>query len=79
MQVRLLQGSLALQGFTMMFWGDAANIAARMETTGKIGKIHVSDEFANRLTDCSVPEKREPIEIKEEGLMQTWFIDSIIS
>jgi adenylate cyclase len=75
----VVAGIVGTTRFHYDVWGDAVNLAARLETTGKIGRIHVSDEFANRLANRSCLEKREPIEIKGKGLMQTWFIDPEIS
>ena len=37
-------------------WGDAVNIAARMEQTCEPGRIQVSDDFAKALPDASRPE-----------------------
>jgi len=36
--------------FLYDLWGDAVNTAARMESHGEAGKIHVSEEFVNQLT-----------------------------
>ncbi|MBX7155464.1 MAG: tetratricopeptide repeat protein [Bacteriodetes bacterium] len=36
--------------FLYDLWGDAVNTASRMESHGEAGKIHVSEEFAQHLT-----------------------------
>jgi class 3 adenylate cyclase len=39
--------------FLYDLWGDAVNTAARMESHGEAGRIHVSEEFAMHLTSLS--------------------------
>jgi adenylate cyclase len=55
-------------------WGDAVNVAARMETTGSAGKIQVSQDIYERLRDEFVLEFRGEIEVKGKGRMPTWFL-----
>lgn len=61
-------------------FGDAMNCCARMEATGEVDKIHISTDFADKIRYYSVDNinliRREPIEIKGKGLMQTWFLES---
>jgi adenylate cyclase len=55
-------------------WGDAVNVAARMETTGAAGKIQVSQEIHQRLRDDFELESRGEIDVKGKGRMPTWFL-----
>jgi adenylate cyclase len=55
-------------------WGDAVNVAARMETTGSAGRIQVSQDVYERLRDEFVLEARGEIEVKGKGKMSTWFL-----
>ena len=55
-------------------WGDAVNLAARMETTGSAGKIQVSQDIYECLRDEFVLEARGEIEVKGKGKMPTWFL-----
>ena len=71
----VVAGIVGVRRFHYDVWGDAVNIAARMETTGKVGKIHVSSGFAERLGDKYPLKKRDPINIKGKGTMQTWFVE----
>ncbi|MFM7543779.1 MAG: adenylate/guanylate cyclase domain-containing protein [Ignavibacteria bacterium] len=63
--------------FSYDLWGDAVNIASRMEMHGKDGKIHISEQFANEIKNYPefriVP--RGQIEIKGKGMMKTYFLE----
>lgn len=72
----VVAGIVGIRRFHYDVWGDAVNIAARMETTGKVGKIHISSDFAERLEDRFPLEKLDPINIKGRGTMQTWFVET---
>ena len=72
----VVAGIVGLRRFHYDVWGDAVNVAARMETTGEVGKIHISSSFAERLGDKFPLKKRDPINIKGKGIMQTWFVDA---
>ena len=55
-------------------WGDAVNVAARMETTGVSGMIQVSDDVYRRLKNEFEFEERGATEVKGKGVMQTWYL-----
>lgn len=60
-------------------WGDTVNVASRMESTGQAGCIHVSSEFAARISD-NLPREirlkpRGEIEVKGKGLMTTYWLE----
>jgi len=55
-------------------WGDAVNIASRMESTGEPGKIQVSQDTYEHLNDEFLLESRGVIDVKGKGKMQTWFL-----
>ena len=56
-------------------WGDAINVAARMETLGEPGRIHVAEGAAERLQGGYVLEARGEIEVKGKGAMPTWYLE----
>jgi len=77
--------------FLYDLWGDAVNTAARMESHGEAGKIHVSEEFVlalslNRPSDTfshwekegmrAIP--RGEMEIKGKGKMRTYFLEKYL-
>ncbi len=55
-------------------WGDAVNLAARMETTGEAGRIQVPKAMAARLDQYFRLEPRGAVDIKGKGRMLTWFL-----
>jgi class 3 adenylate cyclase len=46
----VVAGIVGVKKFAYDIWGDAVNTAARMESHGEPGRIHVSEEFAQKLT-----------------------------
>jgi PAS domain S-box-containing protein len=64
-------------------WGDAVNIASRMQSTGEPGKVHVTSDFAMHLKNrCAQSDdclkfrfvKRGNIEVKHMGKIFTYFV-----
>jgi adenylate cyclase len=70
----VVAGVVGTRKFFYDVWGDAVNVAARMETTGSAGKIQVSQDIYERLRDEFVLEPRGEIEVKGKGRMPTWFL-----
>jgi adenylate cyclase len=55
-------------------WGDPVNLAARLESTGEAGRIHVSAETRGKLTDQFDFAHRGAIDIKGVGPQETYFL-----
>jgi adenylate cyclase len=70
----VVAGVVGTRKFFYDVWGDAVNVAARMETTGSAGKIQVSQDSYERLRDEFVLESRGEVEVKGKGRMPTWFL-----
>ena len=70
----VVAGVIGTSKFFYDVWGDAVNIASRMELTGEAGKIQVAPETRNLLADGFVFEERGVVDVRGKGLMQTWFL-----
>jgi adenylate cyclase len=60
--------------FSYDVWGDAVNVASRMESHGVPGCIHVSESFRQLIGDAFTSEDRGPIDIKSVGAARTFFL-----
>jgi adenylate cyclase len=67
-------GVVVTRRFCYDVWGDAVNVASRMESTGVEGKIQVPEVVHDRLTDHFVLEERGEVVVKGKGVMRTWFL-----
>ncbi|WP_409241641.1 adenylate/guanylate cyclase domain-containing protein [Bradyrhizobium sp. CB1015] len=70
----VVAGVVGTRKFFYDVWGDAVNVASRMESTGIPGQIQVTDKAYEGLKDDFSFERRGPIDIKGKGEMQTWFL-----
>jgi adenylate cyclase len=55
-------------------WGDAVNIASRMESFGAPGRVHVSDAFRRMTEGAFEFEERGATELKGIGVARTHFL-----
>ena len=55
-------------------WGEAVNIAIRMESHGVAGRIQVSESTRRRLGQPFVLEERGVLEVEGAGELNTWFL-----
>jgi class 3 adenylate cyclase len=71
----VMAGIIGTHKFSYDVWGDAVNLAARLESSGEAERIQVSDEAraAMRADWCDF-ESRGEIEIRGLGRLQTWFV-----
>ena len=60
--------------FSYDVWGDAVNIAARMESHGVAGRIHVSEAFRAATDGAFMFEERGMTDIKSIGPAKTFFL-----
>jgi adenylate cyclase len=72
----VVAGVVGARRFFYDVWGDAVNVASRMETTDPEGRIQVPQDVYERLRDHFVLEERGDVEVKGKGVMHTWYLVS---
>jgi adenylate cyclase len=55
-------------------WGDAVNVASRMESHGVAGRVQVSESTRELLGAPFLLEERGTLEVEGKGEMKTWFV-----
>ena len=70
----VVAGVIGRQKFSYDLWGDAVNVAARMEASGMPGRIQVTESTYQLLKDKYALQKRGAIAIKGKGEMTTYWL-----
>lgn len=70
----VVAGIIGKRKFAYDIWGDAVNIASRMESTGEPGKIHISESTREALGPGFRYEPRGTVECKGLGPVATYFL-----
>ncbi|MEI8258329.1 MAG: adenylate/guanylate cyclase domain-containing protein, partial [Deltaproteobacteria bacterium] len=74
----VIAGVIGTKKFIYDIWGDAVNIASRMESSGVAGRVQVSESTHDRLIGKFEFEPRGAVKVKGKGEMQTWLLVSRI-
>ena len=74
----VVAGVIATSKFTYDIWGDAVNMASRMEKTSLTNQIQVSQSTYELIKDQFVFESRGPVAIKGKGDVETYILKSKI-
>ncbi|HEX6300877.1 MAG TPA: adenylate/guanylate cyclase domain-containing protein [Acidimicrobiia bacterium] len=67
-------GVIGTRKFAFDLWGSTVNQAARLETTGIPGRIHVSEETKGLTQEVFRYEPRKAIELRGLGKMKTYLV-----
>jgi adenylate cyclase len=70
----VVAGVIGRKRFLYDMWGDAVNIASRMESHGTPGRIQVTAATHELLKDGFVFEHRGEVQVKGKGDMDTWYL-----
>jgi class 3 adenylate cyclase len=70
----VVAGVIGTRKFIYDIWGDAVNLASRMESLGAPGRIQVTHAVKDRLDGRFKLEPRGLIEVKGKGPTPTWYL-----
>jgi adenylate cyclase len=70
----VVAGVIGRKRFLYDLWGDAVNIASRMQSQGTPGCIQVTEATHELLKDEFVCEPRGTVTVKGKGEMETWYV-----
>ena len=71
---QIKRGVIGKNKFAYDLWGAAVNMASRMESTSKTGKIHISERVKSLIGEEYSFKKRKDVKIKGIGTINSYFI-----
>ena len=70
----MIGGVIGRRKFVFDVWGDAVNVASRMESHGVAGRVQVSESTRRLLGEPFLVEERGTLEFEGTGALKTWFL-----
>lgn len=70
-------GIVGTRRFSYDLWGDAVNLAQRLEATADPGRVNISASTAHRVKNLFEVEPRGEIEVKNKGPMEMFYLGRI--
>jgi class 3 adenylate cyclase len=72
----LVAGVIGKKKFAYDIWGDTVNLAARMESSGEVGKVNISGETYRYIQKIFICTHRGKIPAKNKGEIDMYFVES---
>lgn len=76
----IVAGIVGVKKFQYDVWGDTVNTASRIESSGMVGKVNISESlyYLIKDEDCFIFEYRGKIEAKGKGEIKMYFVEKAI-
>jgi class 3 adenylate cyclase len=71
----IVAGIVGLKKFAYDIWGDTVNTASRMESSGEIGKVNISETTYELVKDQFACTYRGKIHVKNKGELDMYFVE----
>jgi len=72
----MIAGVIGRRKFVYDVWGDAVNVASRMESHGVPGQIQITSDTYDLIKDSFICKPRGVVNIKGKGDMKVWHVQS---